>query len=214
MQRKRILALAAVAALAVGFTPAANAIADLAVADGDPVVKPGSPTARPADLRLPPDAAGSVPVDPNAGAASSDIATLNQRYALTTAQRVKAETILQSSTVLGNALKKKSAADVPYTVDQFGAWRDDETGVMHGAIYDITMSRPVNTLMSRLPVLTADGQPSTIQVKLTNLQKFTMIVSFDTQAVVEVDPIATEGATFAPGPEMTPRPTPTGDGDQ
>ncbi|GAA0952427.1 hypothetical protein GCM10009554_55410 [Kribbella koreensis] len=214
MQRKRILALAAVAALAVGFTPAGNAIAHLTVAEGDPVVKPGSPGSGQVDLRQPPDATGSVPVDPNAGAASRDIATLNQRYALTAAQRVQAETILQNSTVLGSALKKKSASSLPYTVDQFGAWRDDDTGVMHGAIYDITLSRPINTLMSRLPVLTADGQPSTIQVKLTNLQKFTMIVSFDTQAVVEVDPIATEGAVFTPGPETTPRPTPTGDGDQ
>jgi hypothetical protein len=184
------------------------------VADGAPVVKPGSPDSGEVDLRQPPDATGSVPVDPNAGAASRDIATLNTRYALTAAQRVKAETILQNSTVLGNTFKSKSAGGVPYTIDQFGAWRDDDTGVMHGAIYDITLSQPIDTLMSRLPVLTADGAPSTIQVKLTHLQKFTMIVSFDTQKVVEVDPIATEGAIFTPGPELTPRPTPTGDGDQ
>jgi hypothetical protein len=209
-----MLVLAAVAVLAVGFTPAANAIADLAVADGAPVVKPGTPASGQVDLRQPPDATGSVPVDPNAGAASRDISTLNQRYALTPAQQVKAETILQNSSVLGGTFKSKSAGGVPYTIDQFGAWRDDDTGVMHGAIYDVTMSRPINTLMSRLPVLTADGAPSTIQVKLTNLVKFTMIVSFDTGTVVEVDPVATEGAVFTPGPETTPRPTPTGDGDQ
>ncbi|MEV8374415.1 hypothetical protein AB0P21_16865 [Kribbella sp. NPDC056861] len=212
MQRKRVLALAAIAVLAVGFTPAANAIAELAVAEGDPVVKPGSPVGRPADLRQPPDAAGNIPADPNEGAARSDIASLNQKYALTAAQRAQGDTILRNSPILGGTFK--SAGGVPYTIDQTGAWRDDDTGVMHGAIYDITLSRPISTTMVRLPVLAEDGGPSTIQVKLTNVEKFTMIVSFDTQTVVEVDPVATDGSTFVPGPEMTPRPTPTGDGDQ
>lgn len=180
--------------------PATPALSRVLLIDEPPVVAgtsngPGQPVA----VRLPPNAKGEMPPDPNEAAFQAHKARQDARYALTSEELERAKGI-----VADDAYLKSLFNGVPFTTANFGSWKSVDDDAAHGAVMDLTLARPVSPGMTELPILEElPGKAykgGKFQASIRNAAAFRVIVDFSSGAVVDVVPVNDGAADVRPGP--------------
>lgn len=150
-------------------------------------------------VRLPPNAKGEMPPDPNQAAFEAHKARQDARYAL------KPEELERAKRIAADDVYLKGLFDgVQFTTTNVGSWKSADDDAAHGAVMDLVLSRPVSPGMTDLPVLEelpgkAYGRGK-FQASIRNAATFRVIVDFSSGAVVDVMPVNDGTADVRPGP--------------
>ncbi len=198
---RRAIALGGGAGLLALAIPAAPALSNVLLIDEPPIVNgtvegPGRSSQQ---VRLPPMANGEMPPEPNQAALEAHKARQDAHYALTSDELARAKRIVAEDTYLKGLFR-----GVSFTMGHFGSWKGPDDDAAHGAVMDLTLSRPISSRMTDLPVIEElPGEAyerGTFQASISNAAQFRVIVDFSTGGVAEVMPINDGTAEFRPGP--------------
>jgi hypothetical protein len=176
----------------LAFTPAAEAVTNLVAPQTGPVIGEDDANVPGVQLRLPPDAAGIAPPEPNPAAIAADKRRVDAAVVISDQQRQRISDILTTDAFAQSLLKDQS-----WRIAAIAPWGDEDP--LKGAGVDIVLDQALTTGTMLLPAVEAGpgGRlvTSTFTAQLVNIQSLTLLVGFDTNSVLQVLPDTAGAAT-------------------